>query len=36
MTEECVAIDCGRGVAGRDGEESEEAAQNRCDNLAAT
>ena len=34
MAEECVAIDRRRGIAGRDGEEREEAEQSRGDHLA--
>jgi len=35
MTEDCVAIDCGRGFAGRDSQEREDAEQSRRDNLLA-
>ena len=35
MTEDCVAIDCWRGVAGRNSEEREAAEESRRDNLLA-
>jgi hypothetical protein len=36
MTEDCFTIDCGRGFAGRDGEESGDAEQSRGNNPWAT